>query len=250
MKDAGELPSLKAWLQPTSPSSQVQSIGKSLGSYLAHTHNQTATDSTLKSTFNTNDTAKHISSLVYYAQLPAAAAQHGHSEPFITAAAKAAEAEVLNSDEVWTLGDFWTGNVLVSSTTGDDQSEPALTVLDLELAKPGTAAFDVGQMAAEMLCLARFRCAEKGGLLLKSFLDAYKAERQGVVDVAGVAIRVGAHLVTMMPRAWREEAGDDGVKKGVEEGVQLIRMGWEKDEEGLRRSAVGTLACLIDGRIA
>ncbi|KAM0719683.1 hypothetical protein Q7P37_003814 [Cladosporium fusiforme] len=241
MKDAGALPSLKSWLQPTSPSTQVRSIGKSLGSYLAHIHNQTATDATLKAAFNTNNTAKQVSSFVYYAGLPAAAAEHGHSEPFIAAAAKAAEAEVLDSDEVWTLGDFWTGNVLVSAATGEDQSEPSLTVLDLELAKPGTAAFDVGQMAAEMLCLARFRSAEKGGLLLESFLEAYEAERLGGVDAAGVAVRVGAHLVTMMPRAWKAEAGEDGVMNGVEEGVELIRMGWERDEDGLRKSAVGIL---------
>lgn len=239
MEDAGPLPSLKTWLQPTSNPTQTESIGTALGSYLAQIHNATHHNASLKTSFASNTTAKNVSSAVYYASLPAAAAKHGHTDAFLTAAAKAAEAEVQSADEVWTLGDFWTGNVLVSAPEG--ASEPKLTVLDLELAKPGTAAFDVGQMGAEMVCLARFRSEEAGGLLLEAFSRAYRRVREGEVDVAGVAVRVGAHLVTMMPRAWEGEAGQEGVRKGVDEGVELIRMGWERDERVLEKSAVGLL---------
>jgi 5-methylthioribose kinase len=188
MEDAGDMPSLKSWVRLDSPRHQVASIGQSLGSYLAHIHNTTADNSAIKDAFNSNVIGKNVSSSIYYGGLPAAASKFGYTQPFITAAAEFAEHEVMTANEVWTLGDFWTGNVLVSAP--NEQVEPSLTVLDLELAKPGTAAFDIGQMGAEMLCLARFRSEEQGSLLLRTFFQAYKAECDVSVDAAAVAIRM------------------------------------------------------------
>ena len=239
MEDMGDLPSLKSWLQATSPADQITSIGRTLGTYLAHIHNETAVDSKLRDDFSSNVVGKNISSSVYFGGLPAAAAKYGYTDPWIAAAAKAAEAEVLTADEVWTIGDFWTGNVLVSTT--DDQSVPQLAVLDLEVAKPGTAAFDLGQMGAEMLCLARFRHPEQGHLLLQTFFMAYRAKRKASVDAAAVAIRIGAHLFTMMPRAWTAESGEEKVKFALQQGFELVKIGWERDEVALRASIVGVL---------
>ena len=239
MEDMGDLPSLKSWLQATSPAEQITSVGQTLGTYLAQIHNATADDSSLLEDFSSNLVGRNLSSFVYYSRLPAAAAEHGYTDPFIAAAAKAAETEVLTANEVWTLGDFWTGNVLVS--TPDAQCVPELTVLDLELAKPGTAAFDVGQMGAEMLCLALFRHPEQGRLLLQAFFGAYRAERKTSVDAPGVAIRIAAHLFTMMPRAWKAETGEEKVKAALQQGFELLKMGWERDEAGLRNSIVGVL---------
>lgn len=239
MEDMGDLPSLKSWLQATSPAEQVESIGRTLGTYLAHIHNETAADSSIKEEFSSNAVGRNISSSLYFGGLPAAAAKYGYTDAFIAAAAEAAEAEVLNSSEVLTLGDFWTGNILVS--TPDTQIMPILTVLDLELAKPGTAAFDIGQMGAEMLCLAHFRHLEQGRLLLQTFFSAYKAERKTRVDVAAVAIRIAAHLFTMMPRAWTAESSEEKVKTALERGFELLKIGWERDEAALSNSIVGVL---------
>ena len=188
MEDAGDVPTLKSWLRADSPRSQVISIGQSLGSYLAHIHNTTASDSALKQAFSSNAVAKDVSSFAYYDRLPAAAEKFGYTQPFIKCAAEYAANEVKTADVVWTLGDFWTGNILVS--TGHEHDKPELTVVDLELAKPGTAAFDIGQMGAEMLCLARFRCQDQGYLLLQTFFRAYKSESLVRVDAAAVAIRM------------------------------------------------------------
>lgn len=51
----------------------------------------------------------------------------------------------------------------------------------------------------------------------------------------------GAHLVTMAPIAWSAEAGDDKVKEVVAEGIELLKMGWEKDSVTLKQSVVGSL---------
>lgn len=188
MEDAGDVPTLKSWLRADSPREQIVSVGQSLGSYLAQVHNTTASNSALKQAFKSNIVAKNISSSVYFARLPGAAEKHGYTQPFIKDVAQFAANEVRTADTVWTLGDFWTGNVLVS--TQHEQDTPKLTVVDLEMAKPGTAAFDIGQMGAEMLCLARFRHRDQGSLLLQAFLRAYRAETLTIVDAAAVAVRM------------------------------------------------------------
>ena len=150
------------------------SVGQSLGAYLAYVHNTTADDSALKGIFACNTIAKKVSSSMYLAALPAAAERFGYIQPFIAEAAQVAANEVLSANEVWTLGDFWTGNVLVSAPAGHDA--PEVTILDIELAKPGTAAFDIERMGAEMLCLARFRHQDRGFLLLRTFFQVYRGE--------------------------------------------------------------------------
>jgi hypothetical protein len=54
MEDMGDLPSLKSWLQATSSTEQITSIGQTLGTYLAHIHNETAGDASLLEDFSSN----------------------------------------------------------------------------------------------------------------------------------------------------------------------------------------------------
>ena len=239
MEDMGDLPSLKTWLQTTSTAGQITSIGRTLGMYLANLHNEATVESWVDGTACSNVVGRNLSSSVYFGGLAAAAAKYGYTDSWIATAANAAMVEVLTANEVWTIGDFWTGNVLISAP--EDQSAPKLAVLDFELAKPGTAAFDVGQMAAEMLCLAHFRCPEQAHLLLRTFFEAYRAERKTSVDAAAVAIRIGAHFFTIMPRAWMPEFGETKVRLALEQGFELLKIGWERDEAALRKSIVGVL---------
>lgn len=45
----------------------------------------------------------------------------------------------------------------------------------------------------------------------------------------------------IMPTAWKAEVGESRIKEVLEEGLELLRMGWEKDELALKRSIVGFL---------
>lgn len=45
----------------------------------------------------------------------------------------------------------------------------------------------------------------------------------------------------MMPRPWKAEKGEESVKEVLEEGFELLKMGWGKDVAALRRSIVGIL---------
>ena len=51
----------------------------------------------------------------------------------------------------------------------------------------------------------------------------------------------GAHLFVIMPMAWQAEIGESKVKEVLEEGSELLKMGWEKDELALKHSIVGVL---------
>ena len=61
------------------------------------------------------------------------------------------------------------------------------------------------------------------------------------MDAAGVAIRIAAHLFTMMPKAWKAEAGEEKVKAALQQGYELLKTGWQRDEADLRNSIVGVL---------
>ncbi|KAF2724120.1 kinase-like protein [Polychaeton citri CBS 116435] len=239
MEDAGTLPSVKGWFTSDVDVNSAAAVGSKLGNFLANLHNLTIDDIELKGKFNGNHTAKYLSGELYFGRLPVTAKKHGFDSAFIAEAAEAGRREVYESSEVLTHGDFWTGNILVPSTS------PQLLVLDLELSKPGTAAFDVGQMAAEMYCLAAFRDRGKGMAMLEAFLKGYRERREregGKVEAAKVAIRIGAHLLQIMPNAWGAEAGEERVKMEINVGVELIKMGWEKDGPKLRESVVRSLA--------
>ena len=260
MSDLGHLPSVRGWLQPGMDAGRANAVGQSLGRYLAIVHNASADAKDVKMLFHGNKTGKYLSSTLYaipacemhpvlmltvpplcsrwFGGLPAAAAKFGHEDEYLREAARVGEQEVNEADEVFTLGDYWTGNVLIDKT---DPDQFQLYVVDLELSKTGTAAFDVGQMAAEMYCLQVFRDENASKSLLEGFLQSYKVTRDIEVEAAKVAIRIGAHLVVMMPKAWASEATPDRIKDVVAEGVELIRLGWTRDDAGLRRSIVSSL---------
>lgn len=111
----------------------------------------------------------------------------------------------------------------------------------MELAKPGTAEFDVGQISAEMYCLQSFRDQKLGGTLLRSFLNSYKVFRQRSINAGKTAIRIGAHLVVIMPGAWSSEGSPEQIRRAVRYGIDLIGMGYMVDAPRLSDSIVGSL---------
>ena len=238
MEDVGNLPSLKGWMQSGVSPETTTEIGEALGRFLANVHNATGGVDEVLSIFDGNATGKYLSGTLYFGALPKAAEKFGYVDGCIREAAKVGEREVYESREVLTLGDFWTGNILVSAT---ETQGVRLYVLDLELAKPGTAAFDVGQMAAEMYFLATYRDDVLGKRLLKSFLTSYKECRREKVNAAKVAIRIAAHIFAIMPAGWRSEVTQTQMQEVAQIGRDLMQMGWEKDEAGLRESIVGDL---------
>ncbi|KAG8825073.1 hypothetical protein FRC17_008867 [Serendipita sp. 399] len=87
--------------------------------------------------------------------------------------------EVLEVNETFNYGDFWTGNVLIgmhgSPNDGTEtRTLKALHLLDWETAKTGSASTDIAQFAAEAFMLRQFSASPAGEVLLISFLTAYE----------------------------------------------------------------------------
>lgn len=242
LQDLGDVPSLKAWLTPSSPVETCARIGASLGRFFAGVHGVRLKNPGVMEQFAGNETARRLSALVYYDNLPRAAEAFGYRDGFIAEAAADAAREVMEAKEVLTLGDAWPGNVLVSGSVGAglEDLKVELYMIDLELSKPGTAAFDIGQMAAELYCMARFVDQERGGLLLQNFLREYRA-CGGQTSAAKVAIRVGAHFVVIGPMAWGERIGKTKLEELVADGIKLISAGWREDVSALQETMLAPL---------
>lgn len=137
------------------------------------------------------------------------------------------------------MGDFWPGNVLVSAMQdGGGGERQELVALDFELAKPGLAEFDVGQMAAELWMVSYFTRTGDGeegdlaGVVLRAFLRGYEEVRGGWVDWNRVAIRVGAHLVVISPLGWQARVGRERAGEAVKRGLELCERGYRGKVNG------------------
>ncbi|EGN91815.1 hypothetical protein SERLA73DRAFT_191958 [Serpula lacrymans var. lacrymans S7.3] len=152
-----------------------------------------------------------------------------------------------NASEIFTQGDFWPGNIMVSLDR--DAAIPRLKrmyILDWEVAKAGLPGMDVGQMCAELYLLQRCyaHSAEPAAWVLKSFLEVYRRRCAVDVTTAQTAIvHVGAHLVAWTPRiAWGNK---EKTRELVEEGIELLVAGSKSDEAWLGTSLIRPLL-LVD----
>ncbi|KAJ7493839.1 kinase-like domain-containing protein [Mycena latifolia] len=198
---------------PPSPA-VAREIGAALGQFLGRLHSWASIDPSMLDFFDQNQQAKRITAWVTYGRListlttdnlPAVALlpeQVDESDlADIRAIVDERTPEIFNSRETLTMGDFWTGNIMVS--LGADALE-RVHVIDWELAKPGLAALDVGQFCAEVHTLQLFKpeTVEPANALLEAFLTEYRAHCGTMAPhMANVAAKhMGAHLVTITPR--------------------------------------------------
>ncbi|KAJ7122356.1 kinase-like domain-containing protein [Mycena epipterygia] len=210
---------LKDLMLTATPSPAVaREIGSALGKFLGRLHSWGGADASLLDFFDKNEQGKKITAWVTYGRListlttdnlPAVALL---SEPVpesdlddIRVIVDERTPEIMHSRETLTMGDFWTGNIMVS--LGAAQELERVHVIDWELAKPGVAALDVGQFCAEMHTLTLFKphTLDSATALIEAFLVEYRAHC-GVMapHMPNVAAKhMGAHIVAITPRvAW------------------------------------------------
>lgn len=231
MKDLGNLPSVKSYTSKTSDN--ASEIGRALGTFLASLHVWSLSQPEVLKRFQENESSRRLSAAVHYGRLDAVAKQFGHDDERIKEIADKYSDQVMTSNEVLTIGDFWTGNVLV-------QDSPfRLYVLDFELCKPGPCAFDVGQFAAEAYTISLYRNFDGGNTLVSEFFKAYKALRPEI-NPADVAVKLGQHLVVITPAVgWTDD--QELLQQTVDEGVELVLHGANGDTEWLEQSVVRDL---------
>jgi 5-methylthioribose kinase len=213
MEDCGEdSQNLKALMSAAPPSVPVaQEIGRALGQFLGRLHSWGTVDPKMIDFFDENEQAKvtdvsaitlfsfmnvfgqRITSWITYGRListlttddiPAVALLPEKVPESdlddIRAIITERTNEIFTERATLTMGDFWTGNVMVNLRTDAATGETSfggVYIIDWELAKAGVAALDVGQFCAEMLTLTLFKldAVEASKALIEAFLTEYRA---------------------------------------------------------------------------
>jgi 5-methylthioribose kinase len=213
MDDCGEdAVNLKTLMLSKPPSPALGSqIGAALGEFLGSLHKWGKSHKSILSFFDANVQARRLSALITYGRLVSTITGEDAlptlSDPPLDVSPKeihkiseiAAEraSEIAVSDETMTMGDFWTGNLLVDIDEVEGKLRKII-VVDWEMAKPGLAALDVGQFYAEMDTLSQFHpsCRESGSSLCRSFFDKYaKLYPVDSTLVQKAAIHVGKYAI-------------------------------------------------------
>ncbi|KAL4926625.1 uncharacterized protein BDV17DRAFT_269181 [Aspergillus undulatus] len=124
-------------------------------------------------------------------------------------------------------GDFWSGNVLIP-TTSLSQPLPTtpLLITDWEMSQVAPRSLDLAQMIAELYMLKHFRDIDAGLWIIQGFVEGYQDITE---DMAfRILIHVGTHLVF-----WGSTIPDWGNQEQVREvvrvGRDLITRAWGRD---------------------
>ncbi|OJJ50729.1 hypothetical protein ASPZODRAFT_148165 [Penicilliopsis zonata CBS 506.65] len=129
-------------------------------------------------------------------------------------------------------GDFWTGNILVSTPL------TRLFVVDWELVHVGHRALDLGQMIAELYETTLFKDVTAGEWIVQGFAEGYGPLSDAMAF--RTALHVGTHLV-----CWGSRVPGWGTPKQIEQVVErgrdFILRGWEKDRAWFKTGALGCL---------
>lgn len=153
---------------------------------------------------------------------------------------------IIDADSVFTMGDFWTGNVVVRTAQygQGDITVDRIFVIDWEVTKPGLPYLDFAQIVAELYLLRRFcdHTKESVDNAIDAFFSAYK--ELGDVNEAfarGAAAHFGAHLVAWTPRAGWEPRPKNRVREVVHEGIDYLLLSYGGKLEALKQSIIGPL---------
>ncbi|KZP09895.1 hypothetical protein FIBSPDRAFT_873126, partial [Athelia psychrophila] len=223
MDDCGEdTRSLKQlMLEQPSPIALAHTIGTALGEFLGRMHTWGVDPTTSQHAyFDTNQQAKMITRWLTYDRLISTLNGQDHlltpSDPPLNISQAKLDIISKISDErrdatnhcqdTLTMGDFWPENILVNlqyPPSGDPPVLKRIYVIDWELAKPGLAGLDVGQLCAEMHLLRHFSPASEPAVsaAMNAFLEAYRDKVTVSASMATiVAEHIGAHIVALAPR--------------------------------------------------
>ncbi|KAG0093340.1 hypothetical protein BGZ93_004494 [Podila epicladia] len=232
--------------QPPSPM-LAKEIGGSLGEFIARLHLYGIRHrSELYPNKMANTEALSLSRLILYDQFPKAASKYMVDQPqfdrdVINLASKWGGDRLMNEPETLAHGDFWPGNFLVDSATGEGNeiTIKRMYIVDWEISRYAPAAMDLGQFIAEAFSLNKYRhpCEE----LMTSFLEAYckiYGDRLTTTDLKTAVIHCGGHLMSWTPyTGWfKEDEGHDAKAKEITLiGAEFIKRAWIEDWAWVRQ---------------
>ncbi|KAG0016236.1 hypothetical protein BGZ81_011324 [Podila clonocystis] len=239
---------LKEFISSQPPSPRLaKEIGSSLGEFIAHLHLYGFRHrSELYPNKMANTEALSLSRLILYDQFPKAASKYMKDQPqfdrdVIDLASKWGGDRLMNEPETLAHGDFWPGNFLVDSATGEGNeiTLKRMYIVDWEMSRYGPAAMDLGQFLAEAFSLNKYRhpCEE----LMTSFLEAYckiYGDRLTTTDLKTAVIHCGGHLMSWTPyTGWfKQDEGHEAKAKEITLiGAEFIKRAWIEDWAWIRQ---------------
>lgn len=261
MEDAGpDARNLKDLLRE-SPLSELASreLGTALGQFLVAVHVNGTADTDLLAGVQKNDDSRRITAWMTYGRLfetlkgqgvraglfdPPLVGIDGLSDEQVEEIGQYADAvmkEIYDAQTVFTMGDFWTSNIVVRLTPSGEIER--IFVIDWEMAKPGLAFLDFAQFTAEMNTLRRFHPEADTSVntALDAYVDAYRSGVHiGEQFVRSAAAHVGAHLISITPgvKTWGSK---EKMREVVEEGIEYLLGGIHGNPEWLMSSVIGGL---------
>ncbi|KAF9426814.1 hypothetical protein BGZ94_005972 [Podila epigama] len=222
-------------------------IANSLGEFLARLHLYGHRHrSELYPSRMTNKEGVSLSREILYDQVPKRLNKHLQDLPqsdldVVTLATNWGGNRLMNEPETLAHGDFWPGNMLIDTTTGEgnDISLKHLFIVDWELSRYGPAAMDVGQFMAEALSLNKYRhpCEELSTGFLEAYCKTY-GDRLTTTDLKTAIIHCGGHFISWTAfTGWFKEDDDHQAKTReiMLIGVEYIKRAWAEDWSWIRQ---------------
>ncbi|KAF9946652.1 Carboxy-terminal domain (CTD) phosphatase [Mortierella alpina] len=225
----------------------VKQIGSSLGEFIARLHLYGLRHrSELYPEKMANKEALSLSRLILYDQFLTASSKYMADQPqsdrdVIELASQWGGDRLVNEPETLVHGDFWPGNFLIDTTTGeeDELTINHMYIVDWEMSRYGPAAMDLGQFMAEAYSLNKYRqpCEE----LMACFLETYckiSGDRLTTMDLKTAVIHCGGHLMSWTPYTGWFKKDDDQDAKAKEItliGAEYIKRAMSEDWAWVRQ---------------
>ncbi|KAI8906133.1 kinase-like domain-containing protein, partial [Powellomyces hirtus] len=226
MEDAGTSTTLKEYLSTADETKideeKLRNLGEKLGNFLRRLH-EVGVGSKGK-LLGANPEAKAIINACVYKMVGPLVEQVQLSCPeSVKTVESFGDRDVAYSEQTLTMGDFWPGNLMVSSSSCDPDATE-IWILDWEATRYSLAALDAAQFCAELFFVYHFR-SKLALHVLNAFLREYR--KGGSVDehfLKCFGVGFGAHVVV-----WSRLAG------------------WSTDESMLRSCAVVGIGMVDNG---
>ncbi|KAH8552131.1 kinase-like domain-containing protein [Umbelopsis sp. PMI_123] len=224
IEDFGNSADMKTYISTLDhpPSSGfAREIGTSLGQFIARLHSagHARRDELTKKL--DNQIAITMSRYVLYDRAEAVLKKFGKEDQALLEAANWGGEQLSTNPQTMCMGDYWTGNILISNDLTRDLQ---MRVVDWELCRFAPSGMDLGQFLAETYCLNKYRqpCEE----IMTAFLSAYfKEYKPTAYDAKITIIHFGFHLIVWTPvTGWVE----DGTEI-VDIGSQYVLHAWLED---------------------
>ncbi|KAG8743628.1 hypothetical protein FRC12_015004 [Ceratobasidium sp. 428] len=233
MTDLGPVRSISAVLREAFGAGTIKDLSKKIGGALGdfmgrfHKWGSDEAQAQLRARFLENATPRDTSLELTYRLMLETAEKYGIKTAWMEDMVKDRMNDAAKGGSVIAMGDFWFGNILVST-------DPQLRVyiIDWELARCARPELDVGQFAAAAYSLTHEHPSCGDFTLMQSFIKSYNVHF--ALDEVQIGLAVGREV--MMP--WITEQDDRAKESIARDGLELLVSARKGDVTGIKKNPI------------